>query len=147
MAKKKTNYPISRDMLILILWFVGLVPLILYQVSGFLDVNQTIVIILILASYVLVPIIPLTMPGVKRSIKTLPISALISLFLSAILSIDFWSEIVHEDICGSGFSGGNCFLADGLGVMIYMPFIPILIFYTNIVLTKFIVKNMSSGHK
>jgi len=57
--------------------------------------------------------------------------------------IDIWSEATFDSICGRGFSAGNCFLIDGLGVFLYIYIVPVFLVSAVIILNINLVRKIS----
>lgn len=136
MLKQKTNNSVLASALILALWLVSVISYLIYK-SYALDFFGGI------SNIILLPIIlflPLLLPTVKKSIKSLPKSAIILTIINILFTLDVMHEMSTDDICGSGLGGGNCFLLDGLGIALYSYVMPLFTLITDIVLTIFILK-------
>ncbi len=135
MTKTPQYDKLSKAQTITLLWIVGLLPIfwLALILQGIFEVGFTS--ILLLVSFIIPILISIFLPSKKRNLYGVLSAGLIPIFINFMFVLDFWNEAKVEATCGSGFSAGNCFLFDGLGVLIYFIAIPIGLIVSNTFLT------------
>lgn len=92
----------------------------------------------------------LRQPTTKHNNPSLITGAVILYGLTITMALDAVLEITNiaPEICGEGFTAGNCFLGDGLGVLYYLLVGPIcLLVAYGLLLTNYFLKRDSRTHK
>ncbi|MDB5180227.1 MAG: hypothetical protein JWN12_859 [Candidatus Saccharibacteria bacterium] len=139
MTKTTSKYIPSTVRNITYLWVVSLLPIPVLILSS----ASNPAFVTIIASFGLTLLLSVLLPTDKGNILKFLLPGSVLQVINTALALDYWNEIssyAYPTACGSGFSGGNCFLADGLSIISYIFIIPVFVIVANILFTLNILR-------
>ena len=126
MVKRVKKAPFDPKGVYIAIWIAGALGV--FFIPASIDNASDLTILAIFTAIVLAtaPLLSLLFPLKTKNRLGILIPGSVLTLLTIAMIFDIWHEsTTYANACGSGYSAGNCFLIDGLGIMLYIVAIPL----------------------